>query len=381
MATVAETGIGCAADKADKNRFASLDVAQSLVGKAGVGVIDSDEREALTEIADPMGVIVGLIPMTNPVLTLVFKTLICVKARDALIVRSHPDAASVGAMTVDLLRQVLARHGASADLVQSVPWRPTRAATAALMRHPGVSMILATGGTAMVKAAYSSGTPAIGVRSGNAPAWICADADVEAAAPIVVASKAFDHGIICGSENNLVVDRSVRSSFTGALQMACAAVLSPEECDRLAASRLRRPERAPAPQRARTGCHPWIAAEAGIEVPAGTAPARRPCPRRPCRAPTAGRSCPDPVAVHRRRRGRRHPAVPGNTRQRRLRPYSDHPHAQPAAAAVVRATDASKPDPGQRPRGARLHRPRQRAGAITHAWPAGPTATPRPPTT
>ena len=278
VATVAETGIGCAADKADKNRFASLDVAQSLVGKAGVGVIDSDEREALTEIADPMGVIVGLIPMTNPVLTLVFKTLICVKARDALIVSSHPDAASVGAMTVDLLRQVLARHGASADLVQSVPWRPTRAATAALMRHPGVSMILATGGTAMVKAAYSSGTPAIGVGSGNAPAWICADADVEAAAPIVVASKAFDHGIICGSENNLVVDRSVRSSFTGALQMAGAAVLSPEECDRLARAafddrdgRLRRSVLGQAAT--------WIAAEAGIEVPAGTRLLVAPVPR------------------------------------------------------------------------------------------------------
>ncbi len=162
-ATVAETGIGCAPDKADKNRFASLDVAQSLVGKPGVGVVGRHEREALTEIADPMGVILGLIPMTNPVSTLVFKALICIKARDALIVSCHPDAANVGATTVGLLRQVLVRHGAPADLVQSVPRRPTRRTTAALMRHPGVSLILATGGTAMVKAAYSSGTPAIGV--------------------------------------------------------------------------------------------------------------------------------------------------------------------------------------------------------------------------
>ena len=109
-ATVAETGIGCVPDKAETNRFASLDVARSLVGKPGVGVVGSHEREALTEIAEPMGVVLGLIPVTNPVATLVFKALICIKARDALIVSCHRNAAGVGARTVDLLRQVLARH-------------------------------------------------------------------------------------------------------------------------------------------------------------------------------------------------------------------------------------------------------------------------------
>ncbi|MGO8960964.1 MAG: aldehyde dehydrogenase family protein [Streptosporangiaceae bacterium] len=268
-ATVVETGIGCAADKADKNRFASLDVARSLVGKPGVGVLGSDDRTALTEIADPMGVILGLIPMTNPVSTLVFKALICIKARDALIVSCHRDAANVAATTVELLRQVLARHGASVDLVQSVPRRPTRRTTAALMSHRDVSMILATGGTAMVKAAYSSGTPAIGVGAGNAPAWICGDADIEAAAETVVKSKAFDHGIICGSENNLVVDRSVRDSFVDALRRAGAAVLTPAECDRLARvafeeadGRLRR---AVLGQAATS-----IATAADVEVPADT---------------------------------------------------------------------------------------------------------------
>jgi acyl-CoA reductase-like NAD-dependent aldehyde dehydrogenase len=263
-ATVAETGIGCVADKVEKNLFGSLGVAKSLVGKPGVGVID--EGESLTEIADPVGVVLGLIPVTNPVSTLVFKALICIKARNALIASCHPHAAEVGAMTMDLLREVLVRHGASADLVQSVPRRPTRRTTAALMHHPGVSMILATGGTAMVKAAYSSGTPAIGVGPGNAPAWICADADVEAAARMVVASKAFDHGLICGSENNLVVDRSVREAFIGALRQAGAAVLDAAECERLARvafdgdhlSRTVLGQAATA-----------IAAQAGIEVPAG----------------------------------------------------------------------------------------------------------------
>ena len=162
-ATVAETGIGCVPDKADKNRFASLGVARSLVGKPGVGVIGRREREALTEIADPMGVVLGLIPMTNPVSTLVFKALICIKARDALIVSCHRDAANVGAGTTACSARSCGGTGHRPIWFRSVPWRPTRATTAALMRHPGVSMILATGGTAMVKAAYSSGTPAIGV--------------------------------------------------------------------------------------------------------------------------------------------------------------------------------------------------------------------------
>ena len=283
-ATVAETGMGCAADKAHKNRFASLDVAHSLVGKPGVGVIGGDERGALTEIADPVGVVLGLIPVTNPVATLVFKTLICIKARDALIVSCHRDAARVGAKTVDLLRHMLRRHGASADLVQTVPRRPARQAAAALMRHPGVSMILATGGTTMVKAAYSSGTPAIGVGSGNAPAWICADADVVAAARMVVASKAFDHGIICGSENHLVVDHSVRDPFVTALRLAGAAVLNAAEGDRLTRAafddRDGRLRRSVLGQAATS-----IAAAAGVQVPAGTRLLVVPVPRRAVSGP------------------------------------------------------------------------------------------------
>ena len=127
-ATVAETGIGCVPDKANKNRFASLDVAQSLVGKPGVGVVGSDGRTALTEIADPMGSVLGLIPMTNPVATLVFKALMHQGARFSTA-KCQRDAANVGAMTVDLLREVLAQRGASVDLVQSVPRCPTRRTT------------------------------------------------------------------------------------------------------------------------------------------------------------------------------------------------------------------------------------------------------------
>ena len=183
-----------------------------------------------------------------------------------------------------LLRHMLRRHGASADLVQTVPRRPARRATAALMRHPGVSMILATGGTALVKAAYSSGTPAIGVGSGNAPAWICADADVPAAARMVVAGKAFDHGIICGSENNLVVDRSVRDRFVAALRTSGAAVLSRRgrrspDADRVH-DRDGRLRRGVLGQAATS-----IAAAAGVEVPAGTRLLVVPVPRRAVSGP------------------------------------------------------------------------------------------------
>ncbi|HEY6706147.1 MAG TPA: aldehyde dehydrogenase family protein [Actinomycetota bacterium] len=233
-ATVAETGIGNVADKTFKNRFASLEVNRALQGRPGIGPRPPDDR-GVTEIASPMGVVLGLIPMTNPVATLVFKTLICLKARNALIVSHHPAAAGVGARTVELVAGVLAEHGAPVDLLQSVE-RASRTRTAMFMRHPEVSLILATGGAAMVRAAYSSGTPAIGVGSGNVPALVCADADPAAAAAAVVESKAFDHGIICGSEDNLVVDANVAGPFQAALERAGAVVCTPEETARVAAA-------------------------------------------------------------------------------------------------------------------------------------------------
>jgi acetaldehyde dehydrogenase/alcohol dehydrogenase len=233
-ATVAETGIGNVADKTFKNRFASLEVNRTLQGRPGIGPRPPDDR-GVTEIASPVGVVLGLIPMTNPVATLVFKTLICLKARNALIVSHHPAAARVGADTVELIGGVLAGHGAPVALLQSVE-RASRTRTAMFMRHPQVSLILATGGAAMVKAAYSSGTPAIGVGSGNVPALVCADADPAAAAAAVVESKSFDHGIICGSEDNLIVEAGVAGPFRAALEAAGAAVCSPEETARVAAA-------------------------------------------------------------------------------------------------------------------------------------------------
>jgi acetaldehyde dehydrogenase/alcohol dehydrogenase len=233
--TVAETGIGCAPDKVVKNRFASLDVYRALVGKPASGPLESEEERCgvgVTEVASPAGVVFGLIPMTNPVATIVFKTLVALKGRNALILSCHRSALGVGNRTGEIIRSVLRGHDAPVDLVQWIRQRSSRKKTEMFMRHRGVSLILATGGVSMVKAAYSSGTPAIGVGPGNAPAWVCADADPDEAARLVVGSKSFDYGIVCGSEHHLVVDAAVREPFLAALQTYGAAVLAPEEVSR-----------------------------------------------------------------------------------------------------------------------------------------------------
>lgn len=228
-ATVAETHIGNVADKTAKNFIASFGVYQSLVGKVGSGTIQVDEERKITEIAVAVGVVFGLIPMTNPVATAYFKTLIALKSRNAIILSFHHAALGVGNQVGELAQSVLAEHGAPVDLVTWVKARGSRKLTRQFMTHPGVALVLATGGAAMVAAAYSSGTPALGVGPGNAPCWIAPDADIAHAAAAVVASKSFDNGVICGAEHNLVVDEQVLESFRAGLESEGAAVLTDDE--------------------------------------------------------------------------------------------------------------------------------------------------------
>jgi acyl-CoA reductase-like NAD-dependent aldehyde dehydrogenase len=173
--------------------------------------------------------------VTNPVPTIVFKTLIALKGRNALILSCHRNSLDVGSQAVSIINDVLERHEAPRDLVQSIRQRSSRQKTMMFMNHPGVSLILATGGTSMVKAAYSSGTPAIGVGSGNAPVLICGDADLSAAAKAIIQSKSFDNGVICGSENNLVVVASAYDDFVKTLDAEGAAVVTADEKNRLTA--------------------------------------------------------------------------------------------------------------------------------------------------
>lgn len=235
-ATVKETGLGVVEHKMQKITLACQLTRDDLVGLAARGVLDPATQHLVTEIACPVGVVLGLIPLTNPVPTMVFKSLICLKSRNALIVSCHRNALGVGNKIGELIQGVLARHGANPDLVQWVKERGSRATTAALMEHPGVALILATGGPSMVKAAYSSGTPAIGVGAGNAPVWVCPDADPAAVARMVIASKSFDNGVICGSDNNLLVDAAVRQTFVEQLEANGAAVLTSYEIDRFTES-------------------------------------------------------------------------------------------------------------------------------------------------
>jgi acyl-CoA reductase-like NAD-dependent aldehyde dehydrogenase len=228
VATVRETGMGNATDKTLKNRFASLRIYASLAGKIAQGPLSFDADRQVTELASPVGVVFAVVPVTNPVATAMFKSLIAVKGRNAMILSFHHQALGVGRQTVEIVREVLKAHGAPADLVQCVQ-RQSRKTTRRFMGHPDVALVLATGGSRMVEAAYSSGTPAIGVGPGNAPAWICADADLDRAAREIVASKTFDNGLVCGAEHNLVVDSRVAAPFVASLMRHGAAILTSDE--------------------------------------------------------------------------------------------------------------------------------------------------------
>jgi len=227
--TVAETTIGNAEHKASKIMFGSMWVWETLKGKQGTGPMGTDDELKVTEIASPMGVIFALVPVTNPVPTIANKTLIALKSRNSIILSCHRMAQGVANSAGEIILAALERHGAPAKLVQWVQGRTSRQRTAKFMRHPDVALILATGGPGMVKAAYSCGKPAIGVGAGNAPAWVSDDADPAVAAAAIVQSKSFDNGLICGSEQHIVVDASQRDALVEALEANGGVVLSAEQ--------------------------------------------------------------------------------------------------------------------------------------------------------
>ena len=266
---VTETGIGNVADKITKTRFASMGVYRYLAGQPASGVISRDRVYGVTEIASPVGVVLGILPVTNPVATLVFKALITLKGRNAIIISPNDAAADVCGHAARLIRRVLSGHGAPPDLLQCLPTRPGRELTEHLMRSAAVALVLATGGPGVVRAAYSCGIPAIGVGPGNAPVWICADADITAAANHIVTSKSFDYGVLCGSEQHIVVDRDVAAHFRSAFTRAGAVVLSIEERQRLGVALI--DEHTGAVRRHLIGRSPAVIAQhTGLTVPPAT---------------------------------------------------------------------------------------------------------------
>lgn len=234
--TVVESGMGVAENKQLKIQLGTLEVAKSLVGQPGLGErlqTSNSDGKNVDELAQSIGVVFAMIPVTNPVETLTFKFLSALKSRNSVIISSHRRAQNVGSQCVALIQSVLQQHGLDENLIQTPQMPPSRAITNAFMTHKNVHFILATGGPSMVHSAYCSGTPAIGVGKGNAPVWIAADANIQQAAQHVVASKSFDNGIVCGSENNLLVDAPIADEFLNAAQTEGAAVLDDAEVQQL----------------------------------------------------------------------------------------------------------------------------------------------------
>jgi len=227
-----ETGFGIEADKIIKNVFASNGVYEHIKDMKTIGEISSDEEKKVRKIAVPVGVIAGLIPSTNPTSTVLYKAEIAVKAGNAIVFSPHPNARNCILETVKVIRQAIAEAGGNEELVNCITI-PTIQATDHLMRHPDISLILATGGSAMVRAAYSSGTPAIGVGPGNGPAYIEKTADIEQAVKRIVDSKTFDNGTICASEQSVVCDEDMADAVQKELTKQGAYFLTKEQQSKL----------------------------------------------------------------------------------------------------------------------------------------------------
>lgn len=205
---VEETGRGVVEDKAIKNMFASENIWNSLRHEKTVGVIEEDKEKQLVKIAEPKGVIAGVTPVTNPTSTVIFKAMLAMKTRNTIIFGFHPQAQKCCVKTAEIIRQAAIEAGAPSDCIQWIE-HPSLEATSKLMDHPNVQTILATGGPGMVKAAYSSGKPAIGVGPGNGPSYIEKSANIAESVYDIVLSKTFDNGMICSSENSVVVDSDI----------------------------------------------------------------------------------------------------------------------------------------------------------------------------
>lgn len=260
--SVRDTGLGNVEDKVTKNRRKTMGTLRDLQGAPSVGVIAESRDSGITEYGKPMGVVAAVCPSTNPAATPANKTLMALKARNAIIISPSPKGASTCRMLVEYMHEELDKVGAPRDLVQFVD-RPTKPLTYELMRQ--ADFVVVTGSQKNVHAAYSSGTPAIGVGVGNAPVIVDADADLADAARKIVASKTFDYATSCSSENSLHVCDAVYDETLRALEAEGGYLLDTEEKARLQAAmwpegKLSGGVTAQAPDK--------IAALAGLEHPA-----------------------------------------------------------------------------------------------------------------
>lgn len=225
---VEETGRGIYEDKITKNIFATEYVYHSIKYHKTVGIIKVDEEEDYEEVAEPVGVIAGVTPVTNPTSTALFKSLISIKTRNPIIFSFHPGAQRCSVAAARTMLDAAVAAGAPENCIGWIE-QPSVEATRVLMAHPGVAMILATGGSGMVKSAYSSGKPALGVGPGNVPCYIEKTANLKRAVTDLIMSKTFDNGMICASEQGLIVDREVAGEVEALLVENGCYFLNPEE--------------------------------------------------------------------------------------------------------------------------------------------------------
>lgn len=265
---VEETGRVVYEDKITKNMFATESVYHSIKYDKTVGVIEDNPYESYQKVAEPVGVIAGVTPVTNPTSTTMFKSLIAAKTRNPIIFAFHPSAQRSSAAAAQTLRDAAVKAGAPEHCIQWIE-SPSVEATQALMNHPGVALVLATGGSAMVKAAYSTGKPALGVGPGNVPCLIEKSADLKQAVTDLILSKTFDNGMICASEQAVIVEEAVYDQVRKLMieygcyflnkeetEAVSRLVINPEKCAVNAAIVGQPAER--------------IAELAGVEVPPGT---------------------------------------------------------------------------------------------------------------
>ncbi|MCT6923312.1 aldehyde dehydrogenase family protein [Metasolibacillus sp.] len=225
---VKETGMGVPNHKKIKNEVASRDLYEDIKDLKTVGIVGYDRAAKVTEIASPFGVVAGIIPTTNPTSTAIFKAMISLKTRNALVVSPHPYAVKCTEEALNVCRIAAEQAGAPEGLLQCLTMA-SMDATQQLLKHPQVNLILATGGGALVKAAYSSGKPAYGVGPGNVPAYVEKSANIIKAAQHLVQSKSFDNGTICATEQSIIVEEAVSEKLMAELQKNGAYILSAEE--------------------------------------------------------------------------------------------------------------------------------------------------------
>lgn len=264
---VEETGYGVIADKTQKNLFTSIQIHEFIRPMKTVGVINRLEDRKVIEIAEPFGVVAAVIPSTNPTSTAIYKILISIKARCAIVLTPHPSAARCIIRAADIMYEA----GRGAGLPEgAIGWMTTVTleGTQELMKAREVSVILATGGMGLVRAAYSAGKPAYGVGPGNAPCYIESSADVRKAASDILTGKAFDNGVLCSSPNSVVVDEGVEAEARRQFQDQGGYFLTATEADTLARM-LVSPQRLPNPSLVGKTAEE-IAEKIGVRVPAGT---------------------------------------------------------------------------------------------------------------